>query len=39
VPGSRVEHWPRTGHNLHEERLNRTIRLLRDWAGQTTGAL
>ncbi|MBP5860281.1 alpha/beta fold hydrolase [Streptomyces sp. LBUM 1484] len=32
VPGSRVEHWPHTGHYLHEERTERTIRLIRDWA-------
>jgi len=36
VPGSRVDHWPGTGHYLHEEQVGRTIRLLRDWAGQTT---
>ncbi|MEU6355233.1 alpha/beta fold hydrolase [Streptomyces sp. NPDC047072] len=36
VPGSRVEHWPHTGHYLHEERTDRTIRLIRDWAtGET----
>ena len=32
VPGSRVEHWPDTGHYLHEEHLGRTVRLLEDWA-------
>ncbi|MFM9553874.1 MULTISPECIES: alpha/beta fold hydrolase [Streptomyces] len=32
VPGSRVEHWPHTGHYVHEERTDRTIRLIRDWA-------
>ena len=38
VPGSRVEHWPGTGHYLHEERIERTIRLIRDWAaGETEG--
>ncbi len=37
VPGSRVEHWPHTGHYLHEERLERTTRLIRDWAAQETG--
>ncbi|MFE2489434.1 alpha/beta fold hydrolase [Streptomyces mirabilis] len=31
VPGSRVEHWPETGHYLHEERTERTIELIRDW--------
>ncbi|QFR02026.1 alpha/beta hydrolase [Streptomyces phaeolivaceus] len=38
VPGSRVEHWPCTGHYLHEERPDRTTRLIRDWAaGETPG--
>ncbi|GKQ39230.1 alpha/beta fold hydrolase [Streptomyces sp. A012304] len=32
VPGSRVEHWPDTGHYLHEEHVGRTVRLLKDWA-------
>lgn len=32
VPGSRVDHWAGTGHYLHEERAERTIRLLGDWA-------
>ncbi|MEV7085453.1 alpha/beta hydrolase [Streptomyces sp. NPDC093085] len=32
VPGSRVDHWPRTGHYLHEERPERTVRLIREWA-------
>ncbi|MEU9326446.1 alpha/beta hydrolase [Streptomyces canus] len=32
APGSRVEHWPDSGHYLHEEHVDRTIRLLRDWA-------
>ncbi|MGW1675630.1 alpha/beta fold hydrolase [Streptomyces sp. NPDC002324] len=36
VPGSRVEHWPHTGHYLHEERPERTIRLIRDWAAAGT---
>jgi pimeloyl-ACP methyl ester carboxylesterase len=31
VPGSRVEHWPATGHYLHEERQDRTVRLIQDW--------
>ncbi|MEU1519741.1 alpha/beta hydrolase [Streptomyces sp. NPDC005811] len=31
VPGSRVDHWPDTGHYLHEEHPTRTIRLIRDW--------
>ncbi|WP_406430792.1 alpha/beta hydrolase [Streptomyces sp. NBC_00631] len=30
--GSRVEHWPGTGHYLHEERPERTVRLIREWA-------
>lgn len=37
VPGSRVDHWPGTGHYLHEERLDETIRLIRDWATETVG--
>lgn len=32
APGSRVEHWPDSGHYLHEEHVDRTIRLLADWA-------
>jgi pimeloyl-ACP methyl ester carboxylesterase len=32
APGSRVEHWPDSGHYLHEEHVDRTIRLLRAWA-------
>ncbi|MDT0473250.1 alpha/beta hydrolase [Streptomyces sp. DSM 41014] len=36
VPGSRVEHWAGTGHYLHEERTERTVRLLTAWA-TTTG--
>ncbi|MDT7846711.1 alpha/beta fold hydrolase [Streptomyces justiciae] len=32
VSGSRVEHWPGVGHYLHEERPERTVRLLREWA-------
>lgn len=32
VPGSRVEHWPDSGHYLHEEHLMRTVRLIADWA-------
>jgi hypothetical protein len=27
-----VEHWPDSGHYLHEEHVDRTIRLLRAWA-------
>ncbi|WDV56250.1 alpha/beta hydrolase [Streptomyces coeruleorubidus] len=34
VPGSRVDHWPDSGHYLHEEHVERTIQLLRDWAGR-----
>jgi pimeloyl-ACP methyl ester carboxylesterase len=30
--GSRVEHWPGTGHYLHEERPERTVRFIREWA-------
>ncbi|MFJ6294226.1 alpha/beta fold hydrolase [Streptomyces griseoviridis] len=36
VPGSRVDHWAGTGHYLHEERTERTVRLLTAWA-TTTG--
>ncbi|MFD4603797.1 alpha/beta fold hydrolase [Streptomyces sp. NPDC058464] len=36
VPGSRVDHWPATGHYLHEEHQDRTIRLIQDWA-ETNG--
>ncbi|MDX5567782.1 alpha/beta hydrolase [Streptomyces sp. ID05-04B] len=32
VPGSRVDHWPDSGHYLHEEHPERTVRLVRDWA-------
>lgn len=32
VPGSRVDHWPGTGHYLHEEHTHRTIELIRAWA-------
>ncbi|MFE2427664.1 alpha/beta fold hydrolase [Streptomyces sp. NPDC059373] len=31
APGSRVEHWPATGHYLHEERPDRTVRLIQEW--------
>jgi pimeloyl-ACP methyl ester carboxylesterase len=31
TPGSRVDHWPGTGHYLHEEHPRRTIRLIEDW--------
>ncbi|WP_405539603.1 alpha/beta hydrolase [Streptomyces sp. NBC_00075] len=31
VPGSRVDHWPDTGHYLHEEHPDRTVGLIRDW--------
>ncbi|MFE0930410.1 alpha/beta fold hydrolase [Streptomyces mutabilis] len=35
VPESRVEHWPETGHYLHEERPDRTVRLIESWAAST----
>lgn len=35
APGSSVQHWPATGHYLHEEHQGRTIRLIRDWAPAT----
>ncbi|MES5818144.1 alpha/beta hydrolase [Streptomyces sp. RG80] len=34
LPGSRVEHWPDTGHYLHEERYERTVRLIGEWAAR-----
>ncbi|WP_234390362.1 alpha/beta fold hydrolase [Streptomyces sp. MMG1533] len=38
VPGSRVDHWPGTGHYLHEEHPRRTVRLVEDWADSVTSA-
>ena len=38
APGSRVEHWPDTGHYLHEEHVERTVRLLEEWAPAGQGA-
>jgi pimeloyl-ACP methyl ester carboxylesterase len=35
VPGSRIDHWPDTGHYLHEEHPQRTVHLIESWA---TGA-
>lgn len=32
VPGSRVEHWDITGHYLHEERPDHTVRIIREGA-------
>jgi pimeloyl-ACP methyl ester carboxylesterase len=32
VPESGVEHWPETGHYLHEEHPDRTVRLIESWA-------
>ncbi|WP_367318809.1 hypothetical protein [Streptomyces sp. HUAS ZL42] len=32
VTGSRVEHWPGVGRYLHEERPERTVRLIREWS-------
>ncbi len=32
APKSRVEHWPDTGHYLHEEQPDRAVRLIEDWA-------
>ncbi|MEU6375388.1 alpha/beta hydrolase [Streptomyces sp. NPDC046909] len=32
VTGSRVDHWPGSGHYLHEEGVERTIRLIHAWA-------
>ncbi|MFJ9250576.1 alpha/beta fold hydrolase [Streptomyces sp. NPDC101776] len=31
APGSRVDHWPGTGHYLHEEHPERTVRLIGQW--------
>ncbi|POX44033.1 alpha/beta fold hydrolase [Streptomyces sp. Ru72] len=36
VPGSRVEHWPDSGHYLHEEHVDRTVGLIEDWAKAAT---
>ncbi|MFJ7999380.1 alpha/beta fold hydrolase [Streptomyces sp. NPDC096310] len=35
--GSRVEHWPDTGHYLHEEHPERTVRLIRGWTERHDG--
>ncbi|WP_316959506.1 alpha/beta hydrolase [Streptomyces sp. TRM68367] len=35
VRGSRVDHWPDTGHYMHEERPRRTIKLIEKWADST----
>ncbi|WP_427924387.1 alpha/beta fold hydrolase [Streptomyces sp. cg40] len=32
APGSRVDHWTDTGHYLHEEHPDRTVRLIERWA-------
>ncbi|MDC0768961.1 hypothetical protein [Streptomyces sp. HD] len=32
LPGSRVDHWPGIGHYLHEEQVERTIRLIAEYA-------
>ncbi|MET7698545.1 alpha/beta hydrolase [Streptomyces sp. NPDC005485] len=37
APGSRVDHWPGTGHYLHEEHPRRTIQLIDDWAADRPG--
>ncbi|MDX2697431.1 alpha/beta hydrolase [Streptomyces ipomoeae] len=37
VPGSRVEHWPDSGHYVHEEHPRRTIELIDGWAGTAGG--
>jgi len=33
VTGSREEHWSGLGHYPHEEQPERTVRLVREWAG------
>lgn len=38
VPGSRVEYWPDSGHYLHEEHVDRAIRLVTEWAETTVVA-
>ncbi|MGW0577045.1 alpha/beta fold hydrolase [Streptomyces sp. NPDC002920] len=38
VPGSRVDHWPETGHYLHEEHTERTIELILDWVLRQSNA-
>jgi pimeloyl-ACP methyl ester carboxylesterase len=38
VPGSRVDHWPDSGHYVHEEHVERTIRHVRDWADRVRPA-
>lgn len=32
VPGPRVDQWPGVGHYLHEERPERSTRLIAEWA-------
>jgi pimeloyl-ACP methyl ester carboxylesterase len=36
APGSRVDHWAATGHYLHEEHPDRTVRLIERWAAAGT---
>jgi hypothetical protein len=36
VPGPCVDHWPSTGHYLHEEEPQRTVRLVEDRVDSVT---
>ncbi|BBC29874.1 hypothetical protein SGFS_011680 [Streptomyces graminofaciens] len=36
IAARRAEYWPGTGHCLHEERAERTMRLIREWADGET---
>ncbi|MET7690442.1 alpha/beta hydrolase [Streptomyces sp. NPDC005483] len=37
TPGSRVDHWPDSGHYLHEEHPRRTVRLIEDCVASVAG--
>ncbi|MFI6335307.1 alpha/beta fold hydrolase [Streptomyces sp. NPDC050535] len=37
VPGSRVDHWPDSGHYLHEEHTDRTVELIEGWIARSSG--
>jgi hypothetical protein len=36
IAARRAEYWPGTGHCLHEERTERTMRLIREWVDGET---
>lgn len=38
APGSRVDHWPDSGHYLHEEHPERTVRLILNWTADEARA-